>query len=74
MPRAYCATGALTLAAALSLRAGGQMRVAPKRIIALTGYGQAGDKQRSREAGFDEHVVKPLALEDLKALVDRNRV
>jgi PAS domain S-box-containing protein len=29
------------------------------RIVALTGYGQLRDIERSREAGFDEHVVKP---------------
>src|SRR5690606_15135227 len=30
------------------------------RIIALTGWGQDGDRQRSREAGFDAHLVKPV--------------
>jgi CheY-like chemotaxis protein len=29
-------------------------------LIALTGWGQDGDKRRSREAGFDHHMVKPL--------------
>ena len=29
-------------------------------IVALTGWGQADDKRRSREAGFDHHLVKPL--------------
>ncbi len=28
-------------------------------LIALTGYGQASDRQRTQEAGFDHHVVKP---------------
>jgi CheY-like chemotaxis protein len=28
-------------------------------MIALTGYGQAEDVDRSREAGFDHHFVKP---------------
>jgi PAS domain S-box-containing protein len=40
------------------------------RLIALTGYGQAGDRERSRAAGFDAHVVKPvdpLALPPLVA-------
>jgi len=50
-----------------------KMPIVPKRIIALTGYGQARDKRRSREAGFDEHLVKPIELEELKALVDRSR-
>ncbi len=29
-------------------------------LIALTGWGQEGDKQRSKEAGFDHHMVKPV--------------
>jgi len=29
-------------------------------IVALTGWGQAEDKNRSREAGFDHHLVKPI--------------
>jgi PAS domain S-box-containing protein len=31
------------------------------RLIALTGYGQAGDRRRSAEAGFDAHLVKPVS-------------
>jgi len=29
-------------------------------MVALTGWGQTGDRERSREAGFDRHYVKPL--------------
>jgi CheY-like chemotaxis protein len=29
-------------------------------IVALTGWGQEEDKRRSREAGFDHHLVKPV--------------
>jgi CheY-like chemotaxis protein len=39
------------------------------RLIALTGYGQAGDRERSREAGFDTHVVKPVDPMALPPLV-----
>jgi CheY-like chemotaxis protein/anti-sigma regulatory factor (Ser/Thr protein kinase) len=39
-------------------------------VIALTGWGQDGDKQRSQEAGCDGHLVKPVDLTDLKALLD----
>ncbi len=38
----------------------------PARLIALTGYGQAEDKQRTREAGFDDHLVKPVAFSLLR--------
>ena len=30
------------------------------RLIALTGYGQPDDQERTREAGFDQHLVKPV--------------
>ena len=33
----------------------------PVRLIALTGYGQPEDRQRSRAAGFDAHLVKPVS-------------
>lgn len=34
-------------------------------LVALTGWGQEEDRRRSKEAGFDEHLVKPLDPEDL---------
>lgn len=37
----------------------------PPRLFALTGYGQAEDRKRSAEAGFERHFVKPVALQDL---------
>lgn len=40
-------------------------------LVAVTGYGQASDKARSQEAGFDAHLVKPLDLRDLQRLLDR---
>ncbi|WP_158501558.1 CHASE domain-containing protein [Vitiosangium sp. GDMCC 1.1324] len=39
------------------------------RLVAITGYGQATDRQRSREAGFDAHLVKPVELDRVRALV-----
>jgi len=38
-------------------------------IIALTGWGQEGDKEQSRAAGCDAHLVKPLNLPDLEKLL-----
>jgi signal transduction histidine kinase len=38
-------------------------------IVAITGWGQAEDHQRSRDAGFDEHLTKPPDLERLKHLL-----
>jgi signal transduction histidine kinase/ActR/RegA family two-component response regulator len=41
------------------------------RLVALTGYGQSTDKQRAVEAGFDEHLVKPVLDDDLRRSLER---
>jgi CheY-like chemotaxis protein len=41
-------------------------------LIALTGYGQAADRRRSREVGFDHHVVKPVDPVALQELIARS--
>jgi CheY-like chemotaxis protein len=38
---------------------------APLWLIALTGYGQDDDLQRTRSAGFDAHLIKPVELDEL---------
>lgn len=38
-------------------------------LIALTGYGQAGDREESKAAGFDHHLVKPADPRRLEALL-----
>ncbi len=40
-------------------------------LVALTGWGQDSDRRRSREAGFDSHLVKPLDLAKLTELLAR---
>jgi CheY-like chemotaxis protein len=40
------------------------------RLVALTGYGHASDKERSREAGFDGHLVKPVDIRNLQRVLD----
>lgn len=42
-------------------------------LVAVTGYGQPADRQRAREAGFDHHMVKPVAMEKLLPLLESNR-
>ncbi len=37
-------------------------------LVAMTGYGQEEDRRRSRDAGFDRHLVKPVAVEALSEL------
>lgn len=41
------------------------------RLVALTGYGQPADRQRGREAGFDEHLLKPVDPALLAELIAR---
>ncbi|MFJ1258014.1 PAS domain S-box protein [Cupriavidus sp. CuC1] len=41
------------------------------RFVAMTGFGQPDDHQRSRDAGFDFHVVKPIELPTILELVER---
>jgi CheY-like chemotaxis protein len=43
------------------------------RLVAVTGYGAESDKVRTREAGFDEHVVKPVMPETLAGIIERVR-
>ena len=38
-------------------------------MVALSGYAQPGDRQRSQQAGFDLHLAKPLDLERLRDLL-----
>jgi len=42
-------------------------------IVALTGWGQDTDRQRSREAGFDAHMVKPVDFVALTELLNSMR-
>ena len=44
--------------------------LAGARIVALTGWGQAEDRQRTADAGFDDHVTKPAAPEQIQRLLD----
>jgi PAS domain S-box-containing protein len=40
-------------------------------LVALTGYGQVEDRLRAREAGFDDHIVKPCDFDQLALLFRR---
>jgi len=42
-------------------------------LVALTGYGQDDDRRRSQEAGFSAHLVKPVRLEILQALLTNSQ-
>jgi PAS domain S-box-containing protein len=54
----------LEVARELRKRAGNEMR-----IIAVTGWGQARDRESTRNAGFDFHLTKPVDREELEPLL-----
>jgi CheY-like chemotaxis protein len=41
------------------------------KLVALTGYGQAEDVARARQAGFDAHLIKPLDYSLLRQTLER---
>jgi CheY-like chemotaxis protein len=42
----------------------------PPVLVALTGYGQATDRARTRQAGFAAHLVKPVDVSELLRTID----
>ncbi|KXV09485.1 hypothetical protein CR51_10000 [Caballeronia megalochromosomata] len=38
-------------------------------VAAVTGFGQAEDRQRTRDAGFDAHLTKPVGLAELESVL-----
>ena len=50
-----------------------RLRAAPRGgallLVAITGWGQDEDRRRSKDAGFDGHLVKPVELKALQALL-----
>ena len=40
------------------------------RLVAVTGYGQETDRRKSREAGFDHHLVKPVDLDAVTTILN----
>ncbi|HEV3418294.1 MAG TPA: response regulator, partial [Pirellulales bacterium] len=52
-----------------------QLRRGPEfaetKIIAMTGYGQPEDRRRSKEAGINHHLVKPVKIDFVRSLLAR---
>jgi CheY-like chemotaxis protein len=40
------------------------------RLVAVTGYGRATDRQRALDAGFDDHLVKPVSLQQIQNVLE----
>jgi signal transduction histidine kinase/ActR/RegA family two-component response regulator len=55
-----------------------QIRAKPElaqvRLVALTGYSAPRDVKRAREAGFDEHVIKPAELVKIEEILAKQKV
>jgi CheY-like chemotaxis protein len=41
------------------------------RLIALTGYSEEGEKEKARDAGFEEHLLKPVNLATLRKAIEK---
>jgi two-component system CheB/CheR fusion protein len=40
-------------------------------LVALTGYGLPEDERRATDAGFDTHLIKPAAIEQIQEVIGR---
>jgi PAS domain S-box-containing protein len=67
MPRLDGLQAAARIRAAAGTGAGAGVRT--PLLIAVSGWGQESDLQRSSEAGFDHHLTKPVRLEELRAVL-----
>jgi signal transduction histidine kinase len=45
------------------------MGVNTPMLVAITGYGQSADRERSRQSGFHSHLVKPVQMEQLREII-----
>ncbi len=41
------------------------------RLVAVTGYGQRSDRERTAAAGFAAHLVKPVSIEDIRRTIEQ---
>lgn len=54
----------------IARRVGAASAPRPRHVVALSGYGAEHDLKASRDAGFDNHLVKPIDLEKLLRLLE----
>jgi PAS domain S-box-containing protein len=54
----------------LARRFAADQELARTRLIAITGYGQERDRERSRQAGFVAHLIKPLDVQVLRSVME----
>ncbi len=58
-------------AVAREIRGEGTSWARKVHLVALTGYGQASDRTRALEAGFDAHMLKPVDPTELEGVIAR---
>jgi DNA-binding response OmpR family regulator len=56
---------------ALAVKIAESAQAGRPRLVALTGYGTTQDRERALNAGFDDHLVKPIEPDRLVAVLDR---
>jgi CheY-like chemotaxis protein/two-component sensor histidine kinase len=56
---------------AVARRVRQELGAAAPRLVAVTGFGREEDRQRTKNAGFDDHLVKPAAPVDLRRALRR---
>lgn len=49
-------------------------RYAERKIVALTGWGAPSDREKARDAGFDNHLTKPVDWKELDRLLHDSRL
>jgi signal transduction histidine kinase len=55
----------------LAVRLAALLAEKPPTLVAITGYGDDADRQRSNQSGFLHHLVKPVDLGDLSVFIER---
>ena len=55
----------------LARRMRAQEATADSILVAITGWGQPSDRQKAKEAGFDDYFVKPVELEAIRGLLEK---
>ena len=43
-------------------------------LVAVTGYGRDEDRRKTQQVGFDEHLVKPPSIEQLKMILAHSKL